>query len=836
MPPEQAAGAIGQVDLRSDVFGLGAILAVILTGKAPFAGSSAEMTRIKAAQGKVDECLARLDTCGADPGFVALCRRCLSPEPAHRPADAGEVAKTVAELRAAADERARQAELDMVRAEGEQAAAGLKAAEQRKRRRVQFALVGAVLGLVVATGFGIAVASLWQRAEVAKQEADGQRLKAHQYLYFSRMSLASRCWNDAQIQRMDELLAQEREQRPGENLRGFEWHYLNRIRRGGQFALRGHTDQVNSIAWSPDGLQLASCSKDSTVQLWNAREPASAIRFLRGHSTEVADVAFSPDGKQLASASFDKTVKIWDVVSGNEIKTLTNPAIMTSVSWSPDGSKLVAGSWNSTARIWDASTWESILTYQARSLIDGVSFSPDGKLVAHSAHSGFEVWDADTGQKKFTGVGHPGGVFEATWSPDGTQLASAGEDSTIKIWDAKTGKEIRTLQGHGAAVWRVRFSSDGRRIASCSRDGIVQIWDRQGQRERIFRGHTGSVKGLAFSPDGSRLASGSFDKSVLIWDINADQDSLVLSTKQPISWIWGVAFSPDSRFVASVGTGNDPSTVWEVAGGKQRFTLRGHKEPSFCVAFSSDGRRLATGSRDRTVKIWNMETGAEERTLSGHGRAIYSVAFSPDGKYLVSATGTFWYAPPVERAIPAEIKVWRVDDWQEVASLSGHVGGVTSLAFRPDGGQLATASYDKTVCMWDMSTFQQIVSLSLTESWPSAVAFRPDGAQIATGSPDGTLQFWEPVTGRQLKQFQAHPEDVMGIAYSPDGTRLATASHDTTVKLWDLALDNEILTLKAHARPVMRVAFSPDGTRLASASQDGTVRVFDGTPVTAPAR
>jgi formylglycine-generating enzyme required for sulfatase activity/tRNA A-37 threonylcarbamoyl transferase component Bud32 len=163
MPPEQALGAINKIDARSDVFGLGAILAVILTGKPPFAANSVETTRMQAAQGNVEECLARLDACGAEPELVALCKRCLSKMPADRPADAGEVASAVAELRAAADERARQAELDRVKAEGEKVAAELrvegerqKAEEQRKRRRVQLALAGfvalvAVVGGIVAT-------------------------------------------------------------------------------------------------------------------------------------------------------------------------------------------------------------------------------------------------------------------------------------------------------------------------------------------------------------------------------------------------------------------------------------------------------------------------------------------------------------------------------------------------------------------------------------------------------------------------------------------------------------------------------------------------------------
>jgi len=186
MPPEQAVGAIGKIDERSDVFGLGAILAVVLTGQPPYSGTTAEMTRVLAARGKVDECFVRLDSCGADPELVALCKRCLAPEPEDRPADAGEVAGAVANLRAAADERARQAELDLVKAEGERVLAEArveeeaktrrladeKAAEQRKRRQVQLFLAGAV-GLLL---LGVGAFGWWHDREATRQgtEAAGR--------------------------------------------------------------------------------------------------------------------------------------------------------------------------------------------------------------------------------------------------------------------------------------------------------------------------------------------------------------------------------------------------------------------------------------------------------------------------------------------------------------------------------------------------------------------------------------------------------------------------------------------------------------------------------------
>src|SRR5262245_40291505 len=190
MPPEQAAGAVGSIDRRSDVFGLGAVLAAVLTGRPPFVADTSETTRVKAAQGDVGECFARLDTCGADPDLVALCRRCLAPRPEDRPSDAGEVAKAVAALRAAAEERARRAELDRVRA-----------AAQRQRRRLLLAASGIIAAVLLA---GLSV-SLWQtrravQALEAEQQARRDEAKAREQAFAALRSMTAEVveWKFAQ--------------------------------------------------------------------------------------------------------------------------------------------------------------------------------------------------------------------------------------------------------------------------------------------------------------------------------------------------------------------------------------------------------------------------------------------------------------------------------------------------------------------------------------------------------------------------------------------------------------------------------------------------------------
>ncbi|HYH63424.1 MAG TPA: protein kinase, partial [Urbifossiella sp.] len=347
MPPEQAIGAHDQIDRRSDVFGLGGILAAILTGRTPFDGDTPEATRRNAAQGKVGSCIARLEACGADPELVALCRRCLNPTPDDRPSGAAAVAGAVTGLRQAAEERARQAELDRVRGE-----------ERRKQRRVQLALLVALGLVVLSAAVGSGFAKLWQDAasardgeKAARSAAEGARdaekvargaaetardgeraarttadaataklVVAEERLahieYGRTMLLAHQAWRDNDSTTARRLL---RETRP--ELRGWEWNYVHRLCHADLVTLRGHTDQVFSAAFNPDGSRVVTASGDTTARVWDSRH-GSVLVTLNGHTDGVASAMFSPDGSRVLTASWDKTARVWDAQTGQPLVTL----------------------------------------------------------------------------------------------------------------------------------------------------------------------------------------------------------------------------------------------------------------------------------------------------------------------------------------------------------------------------------------------------------------------------------------------------------------------------------------------------------------------------------
>ncbi|KOS45758.1 hypothetical protein ACN38_g3349 [Penicillium nordicum] len=270
-----------------------------------------------------------------------------------------------------------------------------------------------------------------------------------------------------------------------------------------------------------NGGRLASGSSDKTVKIW---DPATGrcVSTLKGHSDGVQSVAWSHNGGRLASGSSDKTVKIWDPATGHCISTLKGHSNwVQSVAWSHNSGRLASGSEDNTVKIWDPATGHCISTLKGHSdWVRSVAWSHDGsRLAAGSSDKTVKIWDPATGHCILTLKGHHGFIRSVSWSRNGDRLASASVDKTVKIWDPATGHCILTLKGHNSWVQSVAWSHDGGRLASGSSDNTVKIWDpATGHCISTLKVHSHSVRSVAWSHNGDRLASGSLAETVKIWD------------------------------------------------------------------------------------------------------------------------------------------------------------------------------------------------------------------------------------------------------------------------------------------------------------------------------
>ena len=613
--------------------------------------------------------------------------------------------------------------------------------------------------------------------------------------------------------------------------------------------LTGHTNRINSIAFSPDGRMLASGSSDSTIRLWDAAT-GEHLHTLKGHVYSVRNVAFSPDSLTITSSG-DGNLHLWDVRTGEHLRTLVSfdsyekrhlwhprtrehlRTLIVGGDWliggghplSPDGNTLVSWKADGTLHLWDAATGEHLHTLEGLGLVSSVVFSPDGRTLAiESGDSGTtRLWNVKTGEHLHTLDTYSDGCV---FSPDGNIITFGAWGTTL--WDIRTGELLHTLEPKSptSSTGRVAFSPDGKTLASRKGgSGTIGFWDvNTGKHLRTLMEHTDGVEIVLFSPDGSTLASvGDWDY-VRLWDVETKSELQTLTGPRGIS---SVSFSPDGSTLASVGGTYDYTVrLWDMKTGTELQTLTGRPEDWLdSVAFSPDGNTIAAGS-GKVIHLWDVDTGTELQTLTGRPEdRLDSVAFSPDGNTIAAGSGKV-------------IHLWDVDTGTELQTLTGRPEDrLDSVAFSPDGNTIAAGS-GKVIHLWDVDTGTELQTLTgRPEDWLDSVAFSPDGNTIASaGSWDNTIHLWDVDTGTELQTLTGHTGGVNSIAFSPDGRTLASGSWDGTVLLWDiappeperLAADvNGDGVVNTHDLGTVAAAFGKTGENVADVNGDGVVNIRD---------
>ena len=638
----------------------------------------------------------------------------------------------------------------------------------------------------------------------------------------------------------------------------------------------GHTRSVRSVVYSPDGTTLASGSEGATVKLWDVSTRRNFATF-EGHTGAVYSVAFSSDGTKLASGSGDGTVKLWDITTKETIATFGgHKSWISSVAFSPDGTKLASGAGEEeTVKLWDIATKENIATFEGHTgATHSVAYAPDGTTLASGSGDGtVKLWDIATGQNIATyrhidkHSGSAPFVYSVAFSPNGTTLASGAgawySGGTIILWDVSEWIRPRPQS-------LVKISGDNQQGTpgmELTNPFVVEVRDQHDNPLSDVQITFTVIKGDGklrerFTVENTMTDANGRAQSMITLGPNSGTNTVEVTILgfEPVTFnavgvgtptIMGgdyrkwhlpdgaiirlgkghlggsdraVVFSPDGQSLTVAGSIGvwlyDAATLRELA----LFT--GHTRWVNSVALSPDGKTLASGSDDRTVKLWDSATGRIIATFEEHTDEVSSVAFSPDGTTLASVSRQ-------------QIKLWNVAMQTNIATLV-HTHSVNSVVFSPDGTMLASGSWDGnspadagTIWLWDVSTRRNIATLEGHKGAVTSVDFSPNVSTLASGSYDGTIKVWDIATQTNVATLEGHTGPVFSVAFSSDGTTLAsgaadytTGSYDGTIKVWDIATQTNIATLEGHTDIIRSVVFSPDGTTLVSGGEDG-VRVWD---------
>ena len=445
-----------------------------------------------------------------------------------------------------------------------------------------------------------------------------------------------------------------------------------------------------------------------------------------------------------------------------------------------------------------------------------VSFNDDGsRVLSMSTDSIMHIWDASNGKlletKKTLPV--PRNVTTVV-SPNGYLKAKVSDDVTmIDILDNRTGQVIGKLKGHSGKINCMSFSPDGSELASASDDNTIRTWNVQNLSDKcVFVGHTNDVTCLSYSPDGNRIVSGSEDNTVRLWDVYGNSSKRVHLKSG--TEMMNSCFSQDGNSIASASFIDGIISVWDAQTGEIEHSFKGNSYIQN-ICFHPVEKQILVTSSDSTLKVWNMVSGAHMHTLTGHHDNILSISFSNDGKILLSASKD------------KTIRIWDACSYKLLKVLSGHKASISYAVCSDNGDFIASASDDNLIKLWDVNTGKCQRTFVGHKDKVKYVSFSPTANQLVSVSDGNTIKVWDIKTGKTVRSFKSHRGKMIYVSFYSENIIVSASQEDGLIRVWDVASGIKICDLDGYDNMLTAVCISPQQHFIRSIFFDGTSEQWD---------